>query len=237
MKFVASCRTFLKTLPAPPQTLSPSQLYMIPQGTTIKISEAFYLSRVNHFKIFLSESINGLYIWYVYGDHIKFSPSVIPDHAGKSHLLMLKCFEQIKDLSQIAYVMATVEHETNNTFEPVREAYYLGEPEAENYRKTLNYYPYYGRGLVQLTWLDNYKFFTEVTKIDFVNYPDKALNQDIAMKILLYGMIHGSFTGFRLIDFIDQKVDFVGARKIINGSDRADHIADLAKVWRKRIVS
>ena len=43
--------------------------------------------------------------------------------------------------TQIAYVLATVEHETANTFKPIKEAYWL----SENWRKrNLRYYPYYG---------------------------------------------------------------------------------------------
>ena len=46
-------------------------------------------------------------------------------------------------------VLATVEWETNKTFQPVREAYWLNE---DWRRAHLKYYPYYGRGFVQLTW-------------------------------------------------------------------------------------
>jgi peptidoglycan hydrolase-like protein with peptidoglycan-binding domain len=54
--------------------------------------------------------------------------------------------------TQTAYVLATTQWETNQTFKPVREAYWL----SENWRKThLRYHPFYGRGFVQLTWKNN----------------------------------------------------------------------------------
>jgi hypothetical protein len=49
-------------------------------------------------------------------------------------------------------VIGTVAIETASTFRPDREGCYLGEPEpAESYRKTLRYYPWYGRGFDQAT--------------------------------------------------------------------------------------
>jgi threonine synthase len=45
--------------------------------------------------------------------------------------------------TQTAYVLATTEWETAQTFKPVREAFWLSE---EWRRQNLNYYPYYGRG-------------------------------------------------------------------------------------------
>ncbi len=45
--------------------------------------------------------------------------------------------------TQIAYVIATVEWETGNTFKPVKEAYWLSE---DWRRRNLRYYPYFGRG-------------------------------------------------------------------------------------------
>ncbi|NTV99551.1 MAG: carboxypeptidase, partial [Chlorobiaceae bacterium] len=51
--------------------------------------------------------------------------------------------------TQIAYVLATTQWETSQTFKPVREAFW----ESEEWRKKhFRYYPYYGRGYVQLTW-------------------------------------------------------------------------------------
>ena len=41
------------------------------------------------------------------------------------------------------------------------EAGYLSEEKAEAYRKTKDYYPYYGAGYIQLTWSYNYKAFAD----------------------------------------------------------------------------
>jgi len=128
---------------------------------------------------------------------------------------------------QIQYVIATVQHETNNTFKPVREAYWLSERWR---KKNLRYYPYYGRGFVQITWKSNYKKFGELLGVDLVKTPDLALEIENAIFILVYGMKHGTFTGKKLDDYFNEKgSNFIGARKIINGTDKDKKIALLAQ--------
>src|SRR5690242_12617458 len=54
--------------------------------------------------------------------------------------------------TQIAYVLATTQWETAQTFQPVKEADWDGVAWRQS---NLTYYPYYGRGYVQLTWERN----------------------------------------------------------------------------------
>lgn len=63
-------------------------------------------------------------------------------------LIREECEKQGLSAAQTAYVLATVEHETNRTFEPVREAYWL----SEKWRmKNLRYAPYYGKSTSAVT--------------------------------------------------------------------------------------
>ncbi len=142
--------------------------------------------------------------------------------------IIRECHKQgITKPEAIQYVLATVQHETAGTFKPVREAFWLSEKWR---KKNLRYYPYYGRGLVQITWKSNYRKFSKILGVDLVNNPDKALEPDIAIKILVYGMKHGTFTGKKLRDYFgDHGSNFIKARKIINGKDRAKKIAALAQ--------
>ena len=135
---------------------------------------------------------------------------------------------EMEDLRYLAYMLATTKWETNHTMLPVREAYWL----SEEWRKiNLRYFPYYGRGFVQLTWEQNYKTMGRLLGIDLVKYPDKAMEMDTATLILFEGMLDaesgvGDFTGKALDEFFNDKVDDpVGARKIINGTDHDDAIA------------
>lgn len=131
--------------------------------------------------------------------------------------------------TQMAYVLATAEHETGGTFRPVREAFFLRNP--VGYLRKLRYWPYYGRGYVQLTWHDNYAKYGEILGLDLVGNPDLALEPPVANFILAHGLRHGSFTGKRLADYVRPgKTDFVGARRCVNGTDKAHRVAQLA--WK-----
>ena len=142
--------------------------------------------------------------------------------------IIRECYRQeVKKPEQIQYVLATVRHETNDTFESVREAYWLSEKWR---KKNLRYYPYYGRGFVQITWKENYDKFGKLLGLDLVGNPDLALVFENAIFILVYGMKHGTFTGKKLDDYFgDRGSNFVEARKIINGKDKAKQIALLAQ--------
>jgi len=139
--------------------------------------------------------------------------------------------------NQLAYVLATAEWETNKTFLPVKEAYYLGNS-AEAYRKKLRYYPWYGRGFVQLTWKENYIKAGEKLGKDLITNPDRAMEPDTAAWVLVLGMKEGWFTGKKLSDYITLKTSgFTEARRIVNGTDKAKEIAVLAKKWDKDLLA
>jgi hypothetical protein len=128
---------------------------------------------------------------------------------------------------QMAYVLATTDWETAHTFKPVREAFWKDEA----WRKAnLRYYPYYGRGYVQLTWEDNYRKYAEIMKIDLVNNPDLALDPQNAVFIMVNGFKNGTFTGKKITDYINvQGTDFINARRCINALDKAEEIAAIAE--------
>jgi predicted chitinase len=129
--------------------------------------------------------------------------------------------------TQIAYVLATVQWETAQTFKPVKEAFWLSEAWRE---ANLSYYPYYGRGYVQLTWKGNYQKYAGILGLDLAGNTDLALDPSVALFVLVHGFIVGTFTGRKITDYITaSQTDFVNARRCINGTDKASEIAKLAQ--------
>jgi hypothetical protein len=92
--------------------------------------------------------------------------------------------------------------------------------------------------LVQLTWKANYERYG-------ISNPADALTWPIALHVCFDGMVTGKFTGKKLSDYISgSSVDYIGARRIINGTDRASLVAGYAasfqhalKLWQPTVAS
>lgn len=144
----------------------------------------------------------------------------------------------------LAYILATVWHETGKTMQPVRECFASNNSAAvacvtnmfnkgiikRNYAVPHpNGHSYYGRGYVQLTHSYNYQKVGEMLGIgnQLVNQPDLAMLPPIAVKILVVGMAKGIFTGRKLERYFNNTMeDWFNARRIINGTDKAQQIAE-----------
>lgn len=152
-----------------------------------------------------------------------------------------------------AYVLATAWHETAQRMQPVRET--LAETNEQAIARLEKAWkagklqqvgrPYwqpdaaglswFGRGLVQLTHRENYLKAEHLTGIELSRNPDLALDLDVSALILVLGMDRGIFTGKRLSDYLAGKPDYTGARRIINGQDRAGLIAGYALRWESAL--
>lgn len=135
------------------------------------------------------------------------------------------------NLNQLAYILATAYHETGYDFIPKYEygkaeyfikkywhnskvAKWLGNDDAKDA------FDCRGRGLVQITGEDNY------IKFGIRDNPDKALQIETATDILYRGMMNGMFSGKKLTSYVnDTDCYFISARKVVNGSDKAEKIA------------
>jgi putative chitinase len=141
----------------------------------------------------------------------------------------------LTDLRWLAKMLATVLAECGPKMLPVRE---IGRGQGKKYGIPVNGHIYYGRGLVQLTWIDNYRKMAAITGLDLVNKPDLALEPAAAAKIMFEGMIQGTFTGKKLADYFNATTtDWKNARRIINGLDRADEIAGYSKQFYADLVA
>ena len=130
---------------------------------------------------------------------------------------------------EFAYILATTFHETAKTFQPIAE---FGKGKGKPYGVPDSQgRVYYGRGYVQLTWRENYERQDRKHGLDgaLAHNPDFAMEPELALKIIWFGMIDGDFTGKKLADYFGpNRTDWVQARRIVNGTDRAELIAAYA---------
>lgn len=134
-----------------------------------------------------------------------------------------------KDDRWLAYMLATTHHETDRTMQPIEE---YGKGRGREYGKPdpVSGQAYYGRGFVQLTWKTNYEKMKRKLGMNLVDKPELALELNAATRIMFRGMMDGDFTGKKLFDYFSPaREDWVRARKIINGMDRANLVAEHAK--------
>lgn len=169
----------------------------------------------------------------------------------------------LTDKRWLAYMLATAYHETGRTMEAISEnlnysalglqktfgryfsasevALYARKPEKIANRVYGNRmdngdevsgdgWKYRGRGLVQITGRRNYTLY------GIQDDPDRALDLGTAVRIMITGMTTGAFTGKKLSDYFGgEKADWVNARRIINGLDRAADIAEIGQKFHKAI--
>jgi len=135
----------------------------------------------------------------------------------------------------LAYMLATTHHETDRRMQPIEE-YGKGKnrPYGQNLKMNRSRYSdttnlFYGRGFVQLTWYENYEKAGNKLNVNLIKKPERALELNIATKIMFLGMMEGWFTGKKLSNYFnDDSGDVYNARRIINGTDKASLISDYA---------
>lgn len=146
-----------------------------------------------------------------------------------------------------AYALGTAWHETAGTIQPIKEyggrAYFMRNYDITGKRphiakmlgnaKEGDGATYAGRGYVQLTGRANYAKAGAKLGVPLIEQPDLAMQPDIAARIMREGMVEGWFTGksfatYMPIPGLATRAQFKEARRIINGTDRADKIAGYA---------
>lgn len=171
-------------------------------------------------------------------------------------LILAECDRQkVSSKAQIAYILATAEHESWYFTRMIEKADWA----QYDWRKVLwNTEPGDGeffkwKGYVQLTGRAKYTLYDGILKKEWLlsweesilKNPELVTKPEIAVFILVHGMINGKF-GFikikwkngetistkpaKLWDFINEKQqDWEGARYTVNGQDKKEDIAKMAQ--------
>jgi hypothetical protein len=166
---------------------------------------------------------------------------------------LFRCWESHKiagadNKRLLAYILASVFHETGGRMLPVRETFAstdagaiaaldkawkagkLGQVKTPYWRKGKNGKAYFGRGNIQITHEYNYERLGKRIGVDLAGNPSLALDVDISAEIAIVGMLEGLFSGKKLTAYFNLKTDDpIGARAVVNGTDKAKLIAGYYK--------
>lgn len=177
---------------------------------------------------------------------------------------LLDCWEKYiaqgdPSLQRLAYNLATSWHETANTLAPITERgsqsyfnkYEPGTPLGRMLGNTErgDGYRFRGEGDVQNTGRRNAGFSSKRLNtlfglnIDFVAHPDLRGDPLLSALCLFIGNSEGWWTGKALRQYIDDKdevdseeiKEFIAARHVVNGTDKALAIAGEALVFEKAL--
>lgn len=129
--------------------------------------------------------------------------------------------EGILDSNVLAYALATVEHETDETFQPINEIQGAVNARRFGYEGGANYF---GRGFIQITHLRNYREIGERIGMGdkLVKDPDLALNPEVSAKIL------AAFFKDNNVANLASNGNFIAARTPVNPDYNGRSIAQLA---------
>jgi len=156
-----------------------------------------------------------------------------------TNMIIQEFYKVDDDIRKLAYILATAFHETGGRMVAVREGFAKSDKSARHIIRNYKYgkvhegtgHVYYGRGHVQLTWAQNYRRMGNILNIPLYENPDLALDPQISATILVEGMTRGisgkgDFTGKSLADYFNDNIDDpIGARRIVNGTDKDKLIA------------
>lgn len=163
---------------------------------------------------------------------------------------ILDAFETHGDgsIKTLAYALATAYHEVGRNMVPVREGFAKTDAGARRavaalarrrgpksavarYSKPTGPYGhvYYGRGPMQLTWLENYMASSADAGVDLVKDPDAMLDPVISSRVLIRGLMDGRWNGKRkgIAHYLppDGDDDLKNARRTVNITDKWQKIA------------
>lgn len=121
-------------------------------------------------------------------------------------------------------------------FKPYELANYVYDGKLGNRPGTDDGWNFRGALIGQFTGRDHFVNISKRIGIDLAANPDLLNDLGIAAKSLVRGMLEGWATAFKLSDFINAKgTDYLGARRVWNGTFEADKYAEWAKDFERAL--
>lgn len=168
----------------------------------------------------------------IFFDNVRpmFGGSLSSSQVAHLSLILDTLYDRKVSLKHAAYIFATAHHETGR-FEYLREIWgptetqlrYEGRKDLGNTKRG-DGKRFMGRGYVHVTGRANYSYWSKRLGVDLIGSPERASEPDIAAKIMVDGMLEGTFTTHKLSDFSSYKA----MRRVVNGTDKASTIAGYA---------
>lgn len=140
----------------------------------------------------------------------------------------------VTDRKQLAYILGTAQHESDDfrassEYDGPNQAIRNGYSGGENY---------YGRGYVQVTHDHRYDVMADTLGDPRIRDNPDIVAQEarLGAETTVVGMVRGLYTGVGIDQYINgDRTDYEAARAVVNGTDRATHIADLARTWEQNL--
>lgn len=159
---------------------------------------------------------------------------------------------ELSDRRWLAYMLATVFHDTAGTMMPSREAgddlqlarlYDVCGDYPVRARMIGNDAPgdgarYRARGYVRVRGKAHYLAMSGPAGCDLVTDPELLLRPAVACRVMFAGLTVGAFTGYRLADFINAKgCDWAAARRVVSLTGAAPLIPGLAQAFQAALTA
>jgi len=147
------------------------------------------------------------------------------------------------DIRDLANIFGQTKRETGGKMFPIHEmggpTYFAKYDKGKLAKQLGNTQPgdgarYHGRGFIQITGRANYAKLGKILNVDLVGNPDLALD----VKISAHHAYDGDLCGKKLENYFNDKVtDWQQARRIINGMDHANEVADNSRQFYAALLA
>lgn len=167
----------------------------------------------------------------------------------------------LNSVNHLAYLLATAKVESDYSLERWEADYVCGDAGVKYKDKpcqsAINYYcstkggkkdyctgkpkdkrglPYFGRGLIQITWKDNYEKYGDTIGVDLVNNPEKIFIPENSYNVAVAYMNEKRYEAKKsTFDYVDED-NLEQARKTVNGGNKGLNEVNTAYFFWKNLL-